>query len=122
MLNEKFTLWLNTAGQPVEKPLSAMSSGEVLAALKWHDDYAKRLGEETREATAIAEAIKRGEDPDLTPEQIKTLPAMEKRLREAGEANQKAARLFQQVRAAMPQWRDSKLGVSAALRRYWPRS
>ena len=33
---ERFTLRLNAEGEPVERPLRAMTAGEVLAAPAWH--------------------------------------------------------------------------------------
>jgi hypothetical protein len=83
-------------------------------------DAARRRAE-TQEVDALGAAIERGETPDLSPEQIDALPAMAARLRETAEANLKAARLWQQVHAAMPQWRDGKTPLATALRRYWPR-
>ena len=35
MTEERFTLWLNTDGEPIEKPLSEMTAGVVLRALDW---------------------------------------------------------------------------------------
>jgi hypothetical protein len=59
-------------------------------------------------------------DPDtVTDAEADQVEATAAKLREAGEALQKAGRLMLQVKAAMPQWRDGR-GLEKALRRYWP--
>jgi hypothetical protein len=57
-LNERFTLWLNAAGEPVAKPLSEMTAGEVLQAFHWLDDEKRRADAAAAPAQAIAEMLR----------------------------------------------------------------
>jgi hypothetical protein len=118
--NERFTIYLNAAGEPVERTLREMTAGEVLAAIRWHDAEADRLRREAEPYNAIAIAFETGrtdEIPDLSRDELRAGGAA---LRRAGEANMKTARLMKMVQVNMPQWRDGKMQLGDALLRYWP--
>ena len=128
---ERFTLWLNTEGQPVAKPLSEMNAAEVLRAIDWHLEESARLQHETEADSELSELIKMAKTfsegliavGDLDEGQVAALPAAMERLLASGAASAKTARLMQLVRAViMPQWHLSpRLSLTAALRRFWPR-
>ena len=63
---ERFTLWLNAAGKPVEKPLSDMTAAEVAHALQWQEDEERRLTRIAAPWEKIAEDLDHGKEPDIT--------------------------------------------------------
>ncbi len=116
---ERFTLWFNSAAEPVEKALAAMTAGEVIAALRWLESEVARTRRAAADDQALAEAVARGETPDVTDAE---LGAAIGRLEEAAAASSKAARFLELVRAAMPAWRKHpKLLLTQAVVRFWPR-
>jgi hypothetical protein len=115
---ERFTLWLNAAGQPVEKTLALMTAGEVKQALQWQEDEDRRLTQIAAPWAKIAEDLARGIKPDITEAQWREgVDALDA----SAAATQKRHRLMRLLYAAMPQWHSSELTFDAALRRYWPR-
>ena len=46
--NEKFTVYLNAAGTPVQRTLREMTPSEVLAAMQWQSDEGDRLERDPR--------------------------------------------------------------------------
>ena len=120
MINQRFTLWLNSDGQPLEKPLSEMTSREVLQAVKWHTVENRRLAALCAADIPIAGKISRGEAVDL-PEGYDCL-AGGQRLRASAHAELKLADLLQLLGAAMPQWqRRHDMKLTAAVKLFWPR-
>jgi hypothetical protein len=121
-LNEKFTLYLNTKGEPVQRSLREMTADEVLAAERWQLAEADRLGRETEPFSRMAEMIEAGvSPPGLTPEGAR---AAMTELRKAAEAAGKYARLMTIVQGRISnQWdRHPTLTMREALRRYWRRA
>jgi hypothetical protein len=124
--NERYTVWLNADGNPVERTLQEMTRKEVMVALQFLEEQCDRMERETAEFSALAEAMQRGEvgPDDLSDAEVDALPAKIEALQECGEAQQKLARLMRRVQAAMPQWgqkKGQKLRLGDALDRFWPR-
>jgi hypothetical protein len=116
---ERFTLWLNSEGKPVEKPLAEMTAGEVSLALQWQQDEQRRLERIAAPWAKMAEDWSaRGIQPDIT--EVQWREAVDA-LRAAAAATQKMQRLMQLLYAAIPQWHSSGLTFGAALRRFWSR-
>ncbi len=118
--NEKFTLYLNGAGKPVERALSEMTSGEVLRALEWHSEEADRLEREAEPFCRIAESVEAGGEwpEDMSQEAARHAAAL---LGRSCDACEKDARLLHQVSVLIPQWRRHKgMNLSEAVRRFWP--
>lgn len=121
MLNERFTLWLNAEGQPVDKPLSEMTSGELLQALHYHDDEHQRLDALCEPDRPLYELAQGGEPapPEISREQIQAAAA---RSRAAAAAADKLADLLQLIGAAIPQWRRHPgMKLTLAVKQFWPR-
>jgi hypothetical protein len=118
--HERFTLYLNAAGEAVERTFAEMTAPEVLAAIKWHASEGNRLEREAAPFAEIAEIVEAGGNlPVETSRQ--TIERAIVALRQAGEAQGKAARLMVLVRTNIPQWhRHPGLSLDAALRRFWP--
>jgi hypothetical protein len=117
--NEKFTLYLNGAGKPVERMLSEMTSGEVMRALEWHGEEDARLEREAAPFIPWAEVVEAGGSlpPDVTRDAIRHAVDA---LRASGEMKKKHADLLHMVGVMMPQWQRQKMPLGAALRRFWP--
>ena len=92
----------------MEKPLSAISGGEVLAALKWHRAGAERLKRQPRET--IVEKIEQEKKPFLTESEwghgVDTL----KSGRMAAEKRPRCCCI------AIPQWREGEHNAKQAPR------
>lgn len=117
--NERFTLYLNTTGTPVQRSLREMTADEVVAAIKYQVAESNRLEAEAKPwQPAAGESDEQwkqriGQQPDL-----RDIVAL---LRRAGAAQCRAADLMQLVNAQMPQWsRHPKMGLHQAVRRWWP--
>lgn len=115
---ERYTLWLDAAGKPVEKALAEMTAAEVVQAAQWQHDEMERLVRIAEPWDQIAEDLGRGIEPDIGPDRVKEGVAA---LRASAAAVEKNARLMQLILAAMPQWPGSGVNFGAAVRRYWPR-
>lgn len=115
-LNERFTLYLNSDGEPVQRTLREMTADEVCRAYQWHHDDCDRL----QPAGDAAAAIWNDEEQRaaLTRDQFKELSAV---LDELIEVNAKAMRLARLIQATMPQWEDHPdMTMRDASRRWWP--
>jgi ribosomal protein S8 len=118
--HERFTLYLDAAGEPVQRPLTEMRSGEVLAAIKWHVSEGNRLEREAAPFTEMAQIVEAGGNL-LVETSERIMDEAVAALRQAGEAQEKAHRLMVLVRANIPQWqRHPGLSLDAALHRFWP--
>ena len=117
--NEAFTLYLNTEGQPVERPLRDMTAGEVLVAMDWYQDEVERAERAVQPFVEMTAAMEAGTvDPNTTGAQIKAAVAG---LRQTAELQSKAGRLGSLVQSNMPQWRrHPEVKMREALRRWWP--
>jgi hypothetical protein len=63
--NEKFTVYLNAAGTPVQRTLREMTPSEVLAAMQWQSDEGDRLERDCAPFAELRRAVEAGEDlPD----------------------------------------------------------
>jgi hypothetical protein len=112
--NEKYTLYVNTAGQPVERTLREMTAAEVLQAVNWHFAEANRLEREAAPYKQMAIDAENGWlDPD-TPDDV--VHAGARALLAAGEASKIAGLLLARVDSALPK---SGLTLGVALHRYW---
>lgn len=119
--NEKFTLYLNTEGKPVQRTLREMTADEVLRALEWQGSEADRLNREAEPARQIASAAAdKGRHAEIAHLSEAEFDAAALALEKAGEAAERQVRLLGLIEAVMPQWHGSKLPLGKALRRYWP--
>ena len=75
--NERFTIYLNAEGKPVQRTLREMTGDEVLLAVEWSHDEADRLDAEAEPARAISRAIQERRLEDLrhlSREEIRAAP------------------------------------------------
>jgi hypothetical protein len=119
-LNERFTVYLNSDGNPVQRTLREMTADEVLLALEWSGAEAERLNREAELARSIAEALEDGRTEKLAHLGKHDIDAAISLLCQAGEAMVSDARLMSLVMSAIPQWRGSKMSLGQGLLRYWP--
>ena len=112
-LNEKFTLYPNGAGEPVERTLSEMTSGEVIRALKWSFEEDTRLEREAAPFLSWPETM----PPDTTKEAMWHAVDV---TQASGTVKRKHADLLRMVCVLMPEWRDKKMEMDEAVRRFWP--
>lgn len=120
--NERFTLYLDTDGQPVQRSLREMTADEVLTAIDWQTAEANRLERVTCDARgeSLLESFKAaGQVPDgVTNDELEQATAA---MWAAAEAWEKGARLLELVRANIPNWHQrQKLGMREAIRHWWP--
>jgi hypothetical protein len=115
--NEKFTLYLNTDGQPVQRTLREMTAGEVMQALQWHDDEVARLQREAEPACAIGRAAEEGRSADVAHLTDDELRAASTALTRYSEAAKQLSRLMTRVIATVPP-QAKHLPLPQALRRY----
>lgn len=95
--DERFTIYLNAAGKPVQRTLHEMTADEVLMALEWHDRERTRLQEEQ---VALPDAAKAA----LDDAEAATIARF--------------VRLMERVDANIPP-RGGDMSLDKALRRYW---
>jgi hypothetical protein len=121
--NERFTIYLNTEGEPVQRALHEMTAAEVLLALKWQAAEADKLQAEVEPWLKIGDLIDAGRSDELPAElTADELDAAGARCLVAADAAQHVRRLQSLICAAMPQWRSgSGEPLDKALHRYWPR-
>jgi hypothetical protein len=118
--NERFTLYLNGEGKPVQRTLREMAPTEVLLAMEWLNNEANRLDLEAAPARASSEAYEEsGRIPDgVTREEVRRYGAA---LVKSREAMKRSNHLMQMIQAVMPQWdRHPEMQLRVALRRFWP--
>jgi hypothetical protein len=116
--NERFTIYLNTVGNPVQRSLREMTAGEVGRTMDWHYREAMRLEAETRTFREIAEAAAAGTLDPATPADVRRCAF--DGLGEAQAAAEKAARLWKLVETTLRAVHGADLPLGEALRRYWP--
>ena len=120
-LNERFTVYLNAEGKPLQHTLREMTADEVLRALKWQRDEADRLEAaakpfmdenddmplpgEMSDQELMAWAQRKQEEADL--------------LMQNAEAQARCARLMLTVGSVVPAT-ETNAPLVDALRRYWP--
>jgi hypothetical protein len=121
--NERFTLYLNTEGKPVQRALREMTAAEVLLALKWQTAEAVKLEAEVEPWLKIGDMIEAGRSDEVPAElTANELRAAGARCLVAAEASLRVRRLRSLICTTMPQWRNgSGLPLDKALCRYWPR-
>jgi hypothetical protein len=119
-LNERFTLYLNADGNPVQRTLREMTPDEVLLALEWSGAQAELLNQEAESARLIAEALEDGRIDEIAHLEKHDIDAAISLLRQAGEAMVRDARLMSLIASAIPQWRGAKMSLRQAVHRYWP--
>jgi hypothetical protein len=120
-LNERFTLYLNAAGMPVQRTLREMTAGEVSLAFDWSRTEADRLDRAAEPARAIAIALEEGRREVLSDMTRADMNAATASLDRRKEAVARHVRLMRLTQAAMPQWQDhNDNGLRNALRRWWP--
>lgn len=118
--HQKFTIYVNVAGDLVQRTLSEMSADEVMAAVQWQSDESDRL---EREAAPFIERTKlvmdgKGLTNDLAQDYLEIAVAT---MRAAAAAGLKAVHLMEVVRANLPQWKQHPgMTMEIALRRFWP--
>jgi hypothetical protein len=119
---EKFTIYLNTDGKPVERTIREMTSGEVLAALEWHQAEGDRLVAEFAAIEADVDAagatVEGGKADAIAVDTLERGAAAAER---AVEVTEQTERLLRLVMAAIPQWQRHKdMALQEGVRRYWP--
>jgi hypothetical protein len=125
-LNERFTVWLNTDGKPVQKALREMTGGEVLMAGEWLEEECERLAAASDKLRDLIAPLheRNARDPEavFSKAELATMQAAITSGDETIAALEKANRLTQAIVAAMPQWREpTNMTLSQALKRYWPK-
>ncbi len=121
--NERFTIYLNTAGKPVQRTLREMTAGEVLLAMEWAEGEADKLERDVAVMETEAKAIRaRAESSGfLPPDEIELLSSAVAMRRQLTAALHKSVRLDELVYAALPlSDLDPTMRFHDALRRFWP--
>jgi hypothetical protein len=117
--DECFTIGLTAAGEPVERPIRAMTGDEFLMAWEWHRDSAARLEEEG--TAVLARLSDKAEEERLTAIERRAFRIAIERMRAAGTEYHKTGRLMQMACALMPQWvHQPQVTVADAVRQWWP--
>ena len=117
--DEYFTIGLTAAGEPVERPVRAMTGDEFLMAWEWHRDSAARLEEES--AAVLDRLFDKAEKERLTAIERRAVRIAIERMRAAGTEYHKTGRLMQMACALMPQWvYQPQVTVADAVRQWWP--
>ena len=117
--DECFTIGLTAAGEPVERPIRAMTGDEFLMAWEWHRDSAARLEEEG--VAVLARLSDKAEEERLTAIERRAFRIAIERMRAAGTEYHKTGRLMQMACALMPQWvHQPQVTVADAVRQWWP--
>jgi hypothetical protein len=121
-LNERFPVYLNADGRPVERTLREMTADEVIAAVEWSAGVAERLACEAMPAEELIVAVQAGHGELLNSKTRQELEAGIAALDAASKAIGRHAHLLKLIRAAVPQWQEqTKRRLHEAVRRYWPR-
>ena len=121
-LNERFTLYINHEGKPIQRALREMTAAEVLLALKWQTAETDKLQAEVEPWLKIGDLIEAGrpdEEPaDLTANELRAAGV---RCLTAADASLRLRQLRRLICTSMPQWRNGReLPLDKALRCYWP--
>jgi hypothetical protein len=124
MFAHRFTVGLDSDGQPVQRHLSEMTAADVLAALAWHAENRERLEAEARPVFGLAKALHADTSNDLKTV-VQTMNASRGGLsviRKMMEAQTREIDLRQRIVAAMlaPWERHSELTLTEAVLRFWP--
>src|SRR5690242_3338515 len=98
--NERYTLYLNTAGQPVQRTLAEMTCGEVLQAIDWHTQEAAQAERETEPFVAMVAAFEAG-TRDPTYESPAVLNAAALAYERSGRAKVTLCQLLTQIDIAL---------------------
>lgn len=120
--NERFTLYLNNEGKPVQRTLREMTAGEVLLAMQWLTEEINRLEplvHPIREMMEEYEATGRA-PPAMAAMTSQEMEAASDLMDECAATQQKWADLARLIKANMPQWHGTGMPLREALRRYWP--
>jgi hypothetical protein len=114
-----FTIGLDPAGEPVERPLKRMTAEEFLAAWAWHREAAARLEEE---GAAVLDLLSdKAEEGWLTPAERQVFRMGINLMRAAGVEHHKSGRLMQFACMVMPQWvQQPQVTVAEDVRQWWP--
>lgn len=116
--NERFTLYLNAEGKPVQRTLGEMTAAEVALAVEWQEAEAIRLEVEADQAREIAAALEDKRADGITFADIYAAGA---KLQAAAEAENRSVRLLELVQAKLPLWRRrDPFPLAEALKRWWP--
>ena len=118
--NERFTIYLNADGNPVQRTLREMTATEVSLALEWSRAEVEQLDTQAGTARRIAGALESGRTEEIAHLRQRDIDAAISILRQTGEAMERDARLMSLVASTIPQWRGSKMSLGQGLRRYWP--
>jgi hypothetical protein len=116
--NERFTIYLNAAGEPVERSLAEMEATEVGLAFRWLDSEVARL---RAEFSPINQAARVFHETGTMPPELAALTRDEwdqaqAALKAAGDAIEKERRLFAMIEAMIPErYREQPLGKSLPL-------
>jgi hypothetical protein len=119
--NERYTLYLDTAGQPVQRTLAEMTCEEVLQAIGWHTEAAAQAEREIKPFEAMVGAFEAGtRDPNYEPPAV--LKAAGLAYERAGRARVKLGQLLAQIDIALAPYSNCppKLNQAELVRRYWP--
>lgn len=117
--NGHFTIYLNVAGDPVQRTLGEMTADEVLLALEWHSTEADRLIKDAAPISAMMEKMARSgaSPPELVAMTQREYIHAKALLHQALEAGEKCQRLMLLVNAKLPR-NFKRLGD--AVRWHWP--
>jgi len=117
--NERFTIYLNADGKPVQRPLREMTPDEVLKAMEWHHAEADRCVREAEPAKAVAIAMAEGRRAELANMTRQEWRAAMTLIETAEAASARAERLISLVLAQCPP-RYENTPFNVGLRRWWP--
>ena len=118
--NERFTIYLNADGKPVQRTLREMTADEVMQAEQWNADESQRLHDEVEHTRAAISAI-RAKGTRLTADDIAAIQAAKQLNERASDAIERVQRLMALIEAQIPQWeRHPNMTMRVALRRWWP--
>ncbi len=116
--NEKFTVCLDTSGQPVQRALIEMTAPQVVQAMEWQEANSDRLCQKSdqtlRVATALLTRAKAGEK--LAAEEFTIFKNAADASERAEAELKKTARLMKLVMSRIPH-RYSYMPISERLRR-----
>jgi hypothetical protein len=119
-LNDRFTVSLSTAGEPVQRTLRQMTHRQLMAAIDWNFSEADRLDRAAAPLRKLSEAI---EAEDFTVLDGISKEELQQGIAFAAVGSGAATRLMALVYITIPQSGQHKgTGLGEALRRFWPTS